>query len=99
VHSTLACPLTVIAWRLGGLTLNQLWWRHLALGGMSSHQALGNYLHGATAWPAEAHNPLAHALNEALWEFGCPSVAPYRNPWDDPHHVRPESVRGRHETS
>ena len=81
------CPLTVIAWRLGGLTLNDVWWRHLELGGTSSHAALAGYLLETTAWPAPAHNVLAHTLNEALWDLGCPSLAPYRNPGNDPQLV------------
>jgi hypothetical protein len=85
VHTAPAppCPLTVIAW-LGGLTFNDLWWRHLALGGMSSRAALAGCLLGTTPWPATAHNVLAHSLNEALWELGCPGLAPYRPPGNDP---------------
>jgi hypothetical protein len=82
VHTAPAphCPLTVIAWRLGGLTLNDVWWRHLELGGTSSPAALAGYLVGMTAWPAAAHDVLAHTLNEALWDVGCPSLAPYQTP-------------------
>jgi hypothetical protein len=80
VHAAPAphCALTVIAWRLGGLTLNDVWWRLLELGGTSSHAALASYLLETTAWPATAHNVLAQTLNEALWDIGCPSLAPYR---------------------
>lgn len=94
MHTAPACPLTVIAWRLGGLTLHDLWWQHLTLGGMSSRAVLAEYLHGATAWPTAAHNVLAQTLNEALWDLGCPSVAPYRNPWDVANHVPPEDRLG-----
>ncbi|MGY1641261.1 hypothetical protein ACI782_09035 [Geodermatophilus sp. SYSU D00703] len=94
-----ACPLTVIAWRLGGLTLEDLWLDPVALGGMSSRTALADYLRGTATWPVTAHNILAHTLNETLWELGCPSLAPYRNPWDDPQHVPPRTGPGRHEAS
>jgi hypothetical protein len=97
VHTAAACPLTVIAWRLGGLTLDDLRWRHLALGGMSSCAALAEYLGGTAVWPDVAHNVLAQTLNEALWELGHPSLAPYRSPRDDPNDVPPKTGRGRHE--
>jgi hypothetical protein len=101
VHTAPAppCPLTLIAWRLAGLTLNDVWWRHLELGGTSSRVALADYLHSTDAWPATAHNVLAHTLNEALWELGCPSLAPYRPPANDPQHVPLQTGQGRHEAS
>ncbi len=91
------CLLTVIAWRLSGLTLREVWWRHLALGGMSSGTALADYLSAGAAWPAAAHNVLAQTLNEALWELRFPSLAPYRNPGDSPCHVPPRAGPGRRE--
>ena len=91
------CPLTVIAWRLGGLTLKDVWWRHLELGGTSSPAALAGYLHGMNAWPATAHDVLAQTLNEALWDVGCPSLAPYRTPGTEPQPFPPQIGRGRHE--
>ena len=51
---------------------------------MSSRAALAGYLLGTTPWPATAHDVLAHSLNEALWELGCPGLAPYRPPGNDP---------------
>ena len=93
------CPLTVIAWRLGDLTMNELWWRHLALGGMSSRSALADYLHGTAHWGCTAHNLLAQTLNEALWDLGCPSLAPYRHPGKDPRQVPPQIGPVRHRPS
>ena len=75
-----ACPLTVLAWRLGALPLHDLWWRYIDLGGIYPQSALAAYLAGTTAWPAIEHNMLAHALNERLWDTGCASLAPYRAP-------------------
>ena len=72
------CPLTVIAWRLVGLTAPDLWWRYTGLGGNRPRAALVEYLAGTTAWPAVEHNVLAQALNECLWDLGHPSLAPYR---------------------
>jgi hypothetical protein len=99
VHTTPACPLTVIAWRPGGLTLEGLWSDHLALGGMSSRTALADYLRGTATWPVGAHDILAQTLDEALGELGCSSLAPHRNPWDDPQHFPPKTGPGRHEAS
>ncbi|WP_448640862.1 hypothetical protein [Geodermatophilus sp. URMC 63] len=73
-----ACPLTVIAWRLGALTVTDLWWRYAELGGNRPRAALVEYLAGIAAWPASEHNALIHALNECLWDLGHPSMAPYR---------------------
>ena len=78
-----ASPLTVIAWRLAALTATDLWWRYTELGGNRPRAALLEYLAGTTAWPASEHNALTQALNECLWEFGHPSLAPYREPSDD----------------
>jgi hypothetical protein len=80
-----ASPLTVIAWRLGALTVTDLWWRYTELGGNRPRAALLEYLAGTTAWPASEHNALTQALNECLWELGHPSMAPYRElPEDRP---------------
>ena len=73
--------------------MNELWWRHLALGGMSSRSALADYLHGTAHWGCTAHNLLAQTLNEALWDLGCPSLAPYRHPGKDPRQVPRRSAR------
>jgi hypothetical protein len=71
-------PLTVIAWRLGALTVTDLWWRYTELGGNRPRTALVEYLAGTAAWSDSEHNALTQALNECLWELGQPSLAPYR---------------------
>jgi hypothetical protein len=73
-----ASALTVLAWRLGALSVTDLWWRYTELGGSRPRAALVEYLAGTAAWPTSEHNPLTHALNECLWELGHPSLAPYR---------------------
>jgi hypothetical protein len=78
-----ACPLTLVAWRLGALTVTDLWWRYTGLGGNRPRAALVDYLAGATAWSASEHNVLVQALNECLWERGLPTLAPYRELADD----------------
>lgn len=78
VPTDAACPLTVIAWRLGALPLSDLWWRYITVGGNQAQAALTAYLAGTTMWSAAEHNALAHALNECLWDKGCASLAPYR---------------------
>ena len=74
------CPLTLTAWRLGGLTLSELWGRYFGLGGRQPQTALAAYLYGAAAWPDAQHNILAQALNEGLWDLALPSLAPPRLP-------------------
>ena len=74
------CELTVLAWRLGALTLTDLWWRYIGLSGNHSADALSGYLDGTTSWPACEHNVLAQVLNERLWELGFPSLVPIREP-------------------
>jgi hypothetical protein len=86
-----ACPLTLVAWRLGSLTLPELWWRYLELGGNRSRAALDEYLTGTVAWSAAEHNMLVQALNECLWELGHPSLAPYRELADDRSVAPPET--------
>lgn len=73
-----ACPMTVIAWRLGALTVTDLWWRYTELGGNRPRDALIEYLDGTAAWSPDEHNTLVQALNEVLWDLGHPSLAPYR---------------------
>jgi hypothetical protein len=71
--------MTVIAWRLGALTVTDLWWRYTELGGNRPRAALIEYLAGTAAWTPSDHNTLAEALNECLWDLGHPSLAPYRD--------------------
>lgn len=75
-----ACGLTLVAWRLAGLTPTELWWRYLGLGGNSTLDALADYLDQAAQWPTSEHNILAQALNERLWDLGCSSLVPHRHP-------------------
>jgi hypothetical protein len=84
VHASSApvCPLTLLAWRFAALSLTDLWWRYVELGGNRPEPALAGYLGGTAGWPDTEHNVLAHALNEGLWEMGAPSLAPYRERGD-----------------
>lgn len=74
------CPLTVCAWRLGRLTLTDLWGLYLGLGGTADRAALADYLSGRSAWSALDHNVLAQTLNEHLWDLDLPELAPIRLP-------------------
>ena len=87
------CPLTLAAWRLGGLTLSELWQCYFALGGHQPQTALGAYLDGAAAWPDLEHNVLAQALNESLWDVGVPSMAPHREPEASAREAAPDVRR------
>ena len=75
-----ACPLIVIAWRLGAVPLSDLWWRYVGLGGRHPRAALAGYLNGDAVWADAEHNVLAQTLNEGLWDVGVPSLAPHREP-------------------
>jgi hypothetical protein len=88
-----ACLMTVIAWRLGGLTSTELWWHYVGLGGNLSRDELADYLGGTTAWPVLEHNVLSQTLDECLWDVGCPSLAPFREHAVDPHGVAPRTGR------
>lgn len=72
-------PLTVIAWRLTALRLDQLWLHYVEIGGNQPRTSLGDYLAGRGAWTAPEHNALAHVINEELWSQGRASLAPYRD--------------------
>ena len=85
-----ACGLTLMAWHMADLTPHELWWRYLALSGNRAADALADYLRGTVAWPAWEHNILAQALNERLWELGCPSLVPHRHP---ERHLRPPRLK------
>ena len=73
-----ACELTVVAWRMADLTASEVWWRYVGLGGSRASDALADYLAGTVEWPAGDHNVVAQALNERLWDLGCPGLAPHR---------------------
>lgn len=73
------CTLTLIGWRMAELPVSELWLRYVEIGGNLSSHALSDYLAGAAVWPAGEHNALAHAINEALWDLGHASLAPYRD--------------------
>jgi hypothetical protein len=63
---------------------------YIELGGNRPRAALSEYLAGTAAWSASEHNVLVQALNEYLWELGCPSLAPYRELQHDRPPVGPE---------
>ena len=79
-----ACPLPVVAHRLGDLGSDSLWWAYLECGGNRSRTEMTHYLDGTTLWPDGEHNALSQALNEALWDGGSPSLVPIRYGLDDP---------------
>jgi hypothetical protein len=86
-----ACGLTLVAWWMVDLTPSELWWRYLALGGNQAPDTLTDYLDAAAEWPAAEHNFLAQALNERLWDLGCPTLVPHRPPESHLHgaHLKP----------
>ncbi|MGY1754716.1 hypothetical protein [Blastococcus sp. SYSU D01042] len=82
--TAVACPLTVVAHRLGGVESTPLWWAYLECGGNRSRTEMTDYLAGTALWPDSEHNLLSQALNEALWEIGSPSLVPLRDGADGP---------------
>ena len=90
-----ACPLTFLAWRLGALTVAELWWRYTELGGNQPRAALVEYLAGSIPWSASEHNVLVQALNECLWDLGHPSLAPQRELADDRRSAASETEGSR----
>ena len=72
------CGLSILAWQLGSLCVEDLWWRYVALGGSADRMDLELYLNGLTCWSAHEHNVLGHVLNEQLWDTGQASLAPQR---------------------
>jgi len=60
-----------LACRLSGLSLGDLWWRYLEVGGNRSRAELAARLAG-TAWPEADDRFLAVVADEALREVGLP---------------------------
>jgi hypothetical protein len=55
-----------IAFRVAGLTLRDVWFRYVALGGNADETSIEAQVHGVLSLPAGEYNVLAHSLNEAL---------------------------------
>lgn len=60
-----------------GLSMDDLWMRYFALGGMSSALEIEAYLLGALLAPSHDHDVLAVALNERFSELGGDHPVPY----------------------
>ena len=58
------------------LTVDELWLRYFALGGIAGRFEIEAYLSGALALPPSEHDMVAHAINERLDEL-TPPRAPY----------------------
>lgn len=59
------------------MTMDDLWMRYFALGGMSSALEIEAYLLGALLAPRHDHDVLAVALNERFSELGGDHPVPY----------------------
>jgi hypothetical protein len=64
------------------LTVEDLWFRYFALGGVASRFELEAYLNSALALPPLQHDIVAHAINERLDEI-APPRAPYSVDFDE----------------
>lgn len=60
-----------------GLSLDDLWMRYFALGGMSTALEVEAYLFGALVASPHDHDVLAVALNERISELGGDHPVPY----------------------
>jgi len=60
-----------------GMSVDDLWMRYFALGGMSSALEIEAYLLGALLAPNHDHDVLAVALNERFSELGGDHPVPY----------------------
>jgi hypothetical protein len=58
-----------VGYRRAELTLEQLWVRYFALGGVAGLVEVEAYLHGVMSLPLLQRNVLAHAVNERLDEL------------------------------
>lgn len=61
-----------------GLSVDDLWLRYFALGGMSSALEIEAYLLGALVTPGNVHDRIAVALNERFAELDRDHPIPYR---------------------
>ncbi len=60
-----------------GLSLDDLWMRYFALGGMSTAFEVEAYMYGALVASPHDHDVLAVALNERVAELGGDHPVPY----------------------
>jgi hypothetical protein len=60
-----------------GLSIEELWLRYFALGGMATSTELEAYLHGLLSATDHNHDLIAHALNERFVELGRNHPVPY----------------------
>jgi hypothetical protein len=65
------------AYERAGLTVDQLWLRYFALGGIAGRVEVEAYLSGLMPLPALQRDMLAHAVNERLDELAWPRRVPY----------------------
>ena len=67
----------------GGLTVQDLWLRYLAVGGHADLFDIDAHLHGVAPLSTFEGDVLAHALNERLAEVYRASCIPFRLPGPD----------------
>jgi hypothetical protein len=60
-----------------GLTVDELWLRYFALGGLSTPLEVDAVLHGALSPSDFDYDILAHAINERFLELGGDHPVPY----------------------
>ena len=68
----------VLACRLSGLSLTELWWEYVALGGSLSPAELAARMAPGHEWPVHEDLVLSTAADEALIDGGLPPLGAVR---------------------
>ena len=63
--------------RQAALSIGQLWWSYLALGGTASPTGLAAFLSGALRPDTQQYDLIAQALNDHLTDLGKDQPVPY----------------------
>ena len=63
--------------KLASLSVGQLWWAYLALGGTASPTTLAAYLSGEMRPDARQYDLIAQALNDRLTDLASDQPVPY----------------------
>ena len=63
--------------RLAALSIGQLWWAYVAIGGTASPTDLAGFMSGEVVPDALQYDLVAQALNERLGDLGLDHPIPY----------------------
>lgn len=63
--------------RLAALSIGQLWWSYVAIGGTARPTDLARFMTGEVVPDAVQHNLIAQTLNDHLSDLGMDQPVPY----------------------